>query len=63
LASILEAVQKAATAKAFENATHAAVVTDNRYTPAAEQLASQNNVLLLHYRDLKELETKIFQVK
>jgi restriction system protein len=56
-----KAVQEAVAAKAFENATHAAVVTNNRYTPAAEQLAHKNNVLLLHYRDLRELDTKIFQ--
>jgi restriction system protein len=54
-----KAVQVAA--KAFENATHAAVVTNNRYTAAAEQLANKNNVLLLHYRDLRELNSKIFQ--
>jgi restriction system protein len=56
-----KAVQEAAVAKDFEDATHAAVVTNNRYTAAAEQLAHKNNVLLLHYLDLRELHTKIFQ--
>lgn len=29
----------------------------NRYTSAAEQLAATNGVLLLHYRDLQNLES------
>lgn len=52
-----KAVQEAAAAKAHEQATHAVVATNSTYTPAAKQLASTNKVLLLHYRDLQDLET------
>lgn len=52
-----KAVQEAATARSHEQATHAIVVTNSRYTLAAKQLASTNNVLLLHYRDLPDLES------
>jgi restriction system protein len=51
-----KAVQEAAAAKAHEQASYGIVVTNNRYTQAAEQLASTNGVLLLHYRDLQNLD-------
>jgi restriction system protein len=51
-----KAVQEAAAGKAHERADYGIVVTNNRYTSAAEQLASTNGVLLLHYRDLRTLD-------
>ncbi|PSH04101.1 MAG: restriction endonuclease [Acidobacteria bacterium] len=51
-----KAVQEAAAGKAHEQAHHGVVVTNNRFTPAAEQLASTNEILLLHYRDLRDLD-------
>jgi restriction system protein len=51
-----KAVQEVAAGKVHERAHHGVVVTNNRYTPSAEQLASTNEVLLLHYRDLRELD-------
>ena len=52
-----KAVQEAVAARAYEQAHHCAVVTNSRYTSAAEQLASTNGVLLLHHSDLPRLET------
>jgi Restriction endonuclease len=51
-----KSVQEAAAGKAHEQADYGIVVTNNRYTLAAEQLAATNGVLLLHYRDLQNLE-------
>ena len=51
-----KAVQEAAAARSHEQAHYAVVVTNNKYTLSAEQLASTNAVLLLHYRDLSNLE-------
>jgi len=50
-----KAVQEAVAARAHEQAHHGCVVTNNRYTAAAEQLASTNRILLLHYADLENL--------
>ncbi|HEY6405953.1 MAG TPA: restriction endonuclease [Ktedonobacteraceae bacterium] len=52
-----KAVQEIATAKAHEQAQYGVVVTNNRYTSAAEQLASTNRILLLHYSQLQNLES------
>jgi HJR/Mrr/RecB family endonuclease len=51
-----KAVQEAAAGRAHEKADYGAVVTNNRYTSAAEQLAATNSVLLIHYRDLRNIE-------
>ena len=51
-----KAVQEIAAAKARERAHYGAVVSNSRYTPAAEQLAATNAILLLHYSDLANLE-------
>lgn len=51
-----KAVQEAAAARAFEQANYGAVVSNNSYTSAAQQLASSNQILLLHYRDLRNLD-------
>jgi restriction system protein len=56
-----KAVQEAAAGKAHEQADYGIVVTNNRYTPAAEQLAATNGVLLLHYSDLQNLEGLLSQ--
>lgn len=50
-----KAVQEAAAARAHERAKYGIVVSNNSYTHDAEQLASTNGVLLLHYRDLQDL--------
>ena len=52
-----KSVQEAAAGRAHEKAHRGAVVTNNSYTPSAEQLAATNGILLLHYRDLENLET------
>lgn len=49
-------VQEAAAARAHEDADYALVVSNNRFTPAAEELAATNGVLLLHHRDLPEID-------
>ncbi len=54
-----KSVQEAAAAKMHERAHYAAVVTNNRYTTSSEQLAATNGVLLLHYRDLAQLENML----
>ena len=51
-----KSVQEATAARAHEQAQFGAVVSNNRYTDAAEQLASTNRILLLHYRDLKNID-------
>jgi restriction system protein len=50
-----KAVQEIAAGKAHAQAHRGAVVTNSRYTSSAEQLASSNGVLLLHYSDLANL--------
>jgi Restriction endonuclease len=51
-----KSVQEATAARAHERADFGIVVSNNRYTDAAEQLAATNHVLLLHYRDLRNLD-------
>ena len=51
------AVQEAAAARAHERADFGIVVSNQRYTEPAEQLAATNGILLLHYRDLKDLSS------
>ena len=51
-----KSVQEVAAARAHEQASYGLVVTNNRYTTAAEQLAATNGILLLHYRDLHNLD-------
>ncbi|MBI3699277.1 MAG: restriction endonuclease [Afipia sp.] len=52
-----KAVQEAAAARAHERANFGVVVTNHRYTRDAEHLASTNNILLLHYSDLRNLDS------
>lgn len=51
-----KSVQEAAAGRAHEQAHFGIVVSNNRYTEAAEQLATTNGILLLHYRDLQNLD-------
>lgn len=55
-----KAVQEISAARMHERADFAIVVSNNRYTPSAEQLAATNNVLLLHYSDLKRIDDLVF---
>lgn len=52
-----KAVQEISAGKAHAQAHRGVVVTNSRYTSPAEQLASANGILLLHYSDLANLET------
>jgi restriction system protein len=52
-----KSVQEVAAARAHEDADFAIVVSNNRFTLAAEQLAATNGVLLLHHRDLHAIDT------
>jgi restriction system protein len=54
-----KAVQEAAAARAHERAQVAAVVSNMRYTPAAQQLAITNGILLLHQDDLRGLHRRL----
>jgi restriction system protein len=58
-----KSVQEAAAGRLHEGADAAAVVSNNRYTPAAEQLAATTGVLLLHYRDLPDLEDRLGELR
>jgi restriction system protein len=53
------AVQEAAAARAHEQANFGIVVSNQRYTEPARQLAATNGILLLHFRDLKDLSSLI----
>ncbi len=55
-----QAVQEIVAGKAHERAHWGAVVTNNRYTSSAQQLASTNGILLLHYSDLANLDALIW---
>jgi HJR/Mrr/RecB family endonuclease len=50
-----KAVQEIAAARMHERANYGVVVSNHKYTPDAEQLASTNNILLIHYTDLPKL--------
>lgn len=52
-----KSVQEAAAARAHERADYGIVVTNNGFTPAAEELAATNRIFLLHYRDLASLDS------
>jgi restriction system protein len=51
-----KSVQEATAARAHEQADFGIVVSNNRYTNDAEQLAQSNSILLLHFRDLRSLD-------
>ena len=51
------AVQEAIAGRSFEQADHAAVVSNIGFTRAAKQLASASNVFLLHHDQLGDLDT------
>ena len=54
-----KAVQEVVAARAHEHAHFGAVVTNNRYTTAAQQLAATNSVALLHHSDLRNIDILI----
>ena len=51
-----KSVQEVVAARAHERAHYGVVVSNSRYTKAAEQLAATNEIKLIHYRDLMNLE-------
>lgn len=51
-----KAVQEVSAGRAHEQAHFGMVVSNSRYTPSAESLAKTNRVLLLHHRDLPNLQ-------
>lgn len=51
-----KAVQEAFTAKTYEQAHLAAVVSNSAYTVPAQQLAKSSGVLLLHYSELRNMD-------
>lgn len=51
-----KAVQEVIAAKAYQQATVAAVVSNQTYTPAARELAKKAGVLLLHFTELGSLD-------
>ena len=51
------AVQEAIAGRSYMGATHAAVVSNQLYTPAARELAQRTRVMLLAAADLPELHT------
>jgi restriction system protein len=52
-----QAVQEISAGRLHEQANWGAVVTNSSYTSSAEQLASTNGILLLHYSDLANLDS------
>lgn len=50
------AVQEISAARLHERANGAAVVANTRYTLSAQQLAKTNDVLLLHYSELRDID-------
>jgi Restriction endonuclease len=54
-----KAVQEIAAARSHEKADYAAVVTNNRFTSSARQLAATNKVVLLHHSDLSHIDSHL----
>lgn len=54
-----KAVQEIIAAKAYMQATFAAVVSNQTYTPAARLLAEKTGVFLLHFTELRTVETRL----
>jgi restriction system protein len=54
-----KAVQEAFAAKAYAGAVTAAVVSNQRYTASAQELASKTGVLLLHFTELQGLDRRL----
>ena len=57
----IKAVQEIVAARTHEQADYGVVVSNNRYTQDAEQLASTNKVFLLHFTDLCNLHDILAQ--
>ncbi len=61
------AVQQIIAGRIYERASHAAVVSNSKYTNSAKRLATASNVALLHVDELGNLESKrhlkaVFQI-
>lgn len=54
-----KAVQEISAGKSYYGARHAAVVSNQVFTPSAKELAQSTGVLLLHHEELSELEERI----
>ena len=54
-----KAVQEAHAAKAFYDASHAVVVSNNTYTQSAKEAANRLGVLLIHHNDLSALDRNL----
>lgn len=52
----ISAVQEVIAGKQYDSADTAIVVSNQRYTPAAESMAASSGVLLLHHADLLSLD-------
>ena len=52
-------MQEAIAGQRFEQATHAAVVSNAGYTRAAQELAGAAGVLLLHHEELAGLAARL----
>lgn len=57
-----KAVQEVSAGRAHEQADFGVVVSNNRYTSSAVALAKTNRILLLHHRDLPNLQATIERV-
>jgi restriction system protein len=57
-----KAVQEIVAGRAHEQAKYGAVVTNSTYTSPAQELASTNRILLLHYSELPQLEALLRRV-
>lgn len=55
-----KAVQEISAGRIHYSANHAIVVTNNKFTESAYQLASTNRVILLHHNDLFNLDNIIY---
>lgn len=54
-----KAVQEISAGRSHEKANYAAVVSNSRYTSSAEKLANTNGVLLLHFSELRNIDSYI----
>jgi HJR/Mrr/RecB family endonuclease len=55
----IKAVQEIAAGRVHEHAHSAIVVSNQRFTSAAIQVAATNNVLLLHHEDLRKIDEQL----
>jgi restriction system protein len=58
----ISAVQEVVTGQQYYDADHAAVVTNNSFTPSARTTAIKTNVILIHHEELQNLAEKFGMV-